>query len=97
MEAVFASDTHVMNQVAKCESGWRQFNKEGSVLRGKVNNKDVGYFQINETYHLDTSIRLGYDIYTLIGNILYAKYLLDTYGLKPWKASESCWNPSSSP
>jgi hypothetical protein len=77
--------------VARCESQYRQFDENGNVLRGKVNSKDVGAFQINEKYHLETSQKLGIDIYTLEGNIAYARYLYETQGSKPWSASSPCW------
>lgn len=83
-------------RILACESGRgigkpQQFNKDGTVLRGKINHSDVGAAQINEYYHLAESKRLGYDIYTLEGNIAYAKYLYDTQGSQPWSESESCW------
>lgn len=81
-----------MMEVARCESHWQQFNSEGEVLKGRVNSKDVGIFQINERYHLDKSIELGLDIYTVEGNIKYAAYLYKTQGLQPWSASRPCWS-----
>lgn len=80
-----------MREIARCESSMRQFNKDGTVLRGHVNPKDVGMFQINEYYHLKDSQRLGYNIYTLEGNIGYAKHLVETQGYRPWSASQACW------
>jgi len=47
--------------------------------------------QINEKYHKTTARELGYDLYTLEGNLLYGKYLYDTQGSNPWKASSRCW------
>ncbi len=82
---------HPLLKVAKCESGFRQFNKDGSVLRGRQNSLDVGAFQINENYHLKASKSLGYDIHTLEGNIDYAEHLYKTQGLKPWNWSKHCW------
>lgn len=79
-----------MREIARCESGMRQFNPDGSVLRGVVNSKDVGMFQINEFYHLADAKRLGYNIYTLEGNIGYAKHLVRTQGYRPWVHSNSC-------
>ncbi len=85
-------DTPVLYHVAKCESSWRHYDKEGNVLRGHVDNNDVGVMQINERYHLKNSQELGYDIYTLEGNIGYAKYLYEKKGLQPWSASQACWS-----
>jgi hypothetical protein len=76
--------------IARCESGGRQYNTDGTVLRGVVNSKDVGEFQINEKYHLVDSIRLGYDIYTQEGNRAYAEHLYRNQGVQPWKASAPC-------
>ena len=88
----YFSDTPIMIDIAKCESEFVQFEQDGSVKRGHMNNLDVGVMQINEKYHLDVSKKLGLDIYTTEGNLAYAKYLYKTQGTKPWKYSASCWN-----
>lgn len=88
----------ILEKVAACESGngivgsARQFNKDGSVLRGRVVPDDIGYMQINAYWHLEAAIRLGYDIYTLEGNRAYGLYLYNTQGLQPWSASKYCWS-----
>jgi len=81
----------IMLDVAKCESGFRQFDKNGNVLRGRENNNDIGLFQINTTYHLEQSQKMGIDIFTLKGNIQYAKYLYVSSGTTPWNWSKHCW------
>lgn len=81
-----------MVAIARCESTYRQFDEDGNVLRGKQNSKDVGVMQINEYWHLVDSKKLGYDIYTLDGNLGYAKYLYAHQGLDPWKYSKDCWS-----
>jgi hypothetical protein len=78
-------------KIAKCESGLRQFDSNGRVLRGVVNHKDVGIFQVNEFYHLEESRRLGFDIYSVGGNIQYATWLLKSQGTEPWSWSKKCW------
>lgn len=94
LDEVFGQDS-IMNEVARCESQKRQFNENGELLRGTVNHQDVGVFQINEHYHLAEAQKLGIDIHTVHGNILYAKYLYDRNGLGDWKASKFCWNGDS--
>jgi hypothetical protein len=84
-------DSPILKEIAKCESTYRHFGKDGSVIRGKVNAYDVGLMQINETYHLEKSKKLGFDIYTLEGNIAYAKWLYEKEGVQPWKSSSKCW------
>ncbi len=82
----------VMSMIAKCESvGYRQYDESGNVLRGKINPDDIGVFQINTYYHLESSKKMGLDIFTLQGNIAYAKYLYDTQGTRPWNWSKGCW------
>ena len=89
-------DTPILKRIAVCESQIRQFDETtGTVLRGYVNSQDVGVMQINEKYHLETSKKLGLDIYTLEGNIDYAKYLYGTQGVKPWVHSSPCWDKSN--
>ncbi|HYC83024.1 MAG TPA: hypothetical protein VEB60_00540 [Candidatus Paceibacterota bacterium] len=89
-------DPKVPLSIAFCESTHRQFHDDGSVVRGKENSKDVGVFQINEKYHLEDSKKLGYDIYTMEGNIDYAMHLLESQGKKPWVWSKPCWDPKIS-
>jgi hypothetical protein len=88
----YFSDTPVLADVAYCESRFTHFNTDGSVLRGRVNRADVGVMQINEKYHAATAVKLGIDLYTLEGNMAYARYLYDTQGTRPWVHSSPCWN-----
>lgn len=87
----YFADEPVMIDIAQCESHFRQFNTDGDVYRGVQNNQDVGVMQINEHYHLDTSKKLNLDIYTLAGNMAYARYLYEKEGTAPWASSEPCW------
>lgn len=91
--ASYFPDAPVMMDVAYCESTFRHFKPNGEVLRGHENGADVGVMQINEKYHLDTANRLGINIYSLEGNLEYARYLYDTQGTQPWFHSEKCWGP----
>lgn len=91
----FASDKPLMIEIAYCESQFRQYNKDGSVLRGRVNNLDVGLFQINEYYHLERSKKLGYDIYSPEGNMAYARVLFNEEGPTPWSSSSPCWSKTN--
>lgn len=94
VEEYFA-DAPIMVAIAQCESHFRQFNKDGDVYRGKQNTKDVGVMQINEYYHLDTTEKLGYDIYSIEGNMAYARYLYEREGTVPWASSQPCWGKSN--
>ncbi len=87
-------DTPVMAEIARCESQFRQFNKDGTVLRGMAVKKDVGLFQINEGYHAAAAKALGLNIYSVDGNMAYAKVIFEKSGTQPWKASKPCWGKS---
>jgi hypothetical protein len=87
-------DAPILIEVARCESEFRQFDKNGKVIRGRVVSDDIGVMQINEFYHGETAKNMGMDIYTTEGNVAYAKYLYEKYGLNPWSASKPCWNKS---
>ncbi len=88
----YFTNTPILSKVAFCESKYNQFDANGNTLRGVKNRLDVGIMQINEYFHLENSKKLGHDIYTLEGNLAYAKHLYETQGLKPWYSSSKCWN-----
>lgn len=87
----YFADTPVLAEIAFCESTYRQLDVDGSVLRGDVNPKDIGIMQINERYHGTKAKEMGFDIYTLEGNLAYARHLYQTEGVKPWLSSSKCW------
>ncbi len=88
----YFADVPAMARVSWCESRWRQWETDGSVLRGRLTPADVGAFQINEGYHLATAQSMGINVHTLRGNMEYARHLYVTQGLQPWSASKYCWN-----
>jgi len=87
----YFADTPILARIAGCESQFRQFDKDGQVLRGEVVHQDVGVMQINETYQGALASALGYNIYTLQGNAAYGKWLYDHEGAQPWSSSSGCW------
>jgi len=90
----YANDP-ILVDIARCESTFRQFDQTGNIIRGKVNSGDVGVMQINERYHAEDSAKLGYNIYTIEGNVAFGKYLYDKYGSQPWSSSSKCWSSSN--
>ena len=81
----------ILIDIAKCESGNRQFNDDGSVLHGKINSQDIGKYQINLYYWGEKALELGYDLYSLKGNTDMALWIYKNYGTSPWNLSISCW------
>jgi hypothetical protein len=92
----YFSDIPIMSKIASCESHYRQFDNNGNTLRGVVNGADVGVMQINEKYHAATALKLGYDLYSLEGNMAYARYLYSKQGVRPWVHSSKCWDTANS-
>lgn len=90
----YFSDIPVMIQVARCESTFRHTLEDGSVLRGKVDNRDLGVMQINTFYHGVTATALGLDLENLEDNMAYARALYERQGTQPWNASSACWSRS---
>ncbi len=86
------ADTPILVDIARCESEFRQYNKDGTVLRGRAVRDDVGVMQINEHYHAAMAKKLGIDIYSIDGNIEYAKHIYQESGTAPWSASKPCWS-----
>ena len=87
----YFADTPILAEIAGCESRFRHYDKNGDVIRGELTPKDVGVMQINEYYHGKTVDILGYNIYTLEGNMAYAKWLYEQEGTTPWNSSKYCW------
>jgi len=79
------ADAPAMIAIAKCESGFRQFDANGNVLRGGTGGGYIGVFQIGESLHAQPAADQGMDIYTLEGNLAYAQVLYDQSGTRPWK------------
>ncbi|MCF7865066.1 MAG: hypothetical protein K9M11_00985 [Candidatus Pacebacteria bacterium] len=90
----YFADIPLMAEVSKCESRFRQFENDGSVFRGKINDRDVGAMQINEFYHAERAKKLGYNLHTLKGNMDYARLLYKEQGAQPWVSSSPCWKKS---
>lgn len=90
----YFADTPILIEVARCESGFNQLDANGNVLRGRITKNDMGVMQINRGYHGERAEELGYDIETLEGNMAFARYLYNKYGIQPWSASAKCWKKS---
>lgn len=88
----YFANTPLLAEIAKCESTFRQFDSKGNVIKGKVNSGDIGVMQINKYYHEEDAVKLGFDIYTIDGNLGYAKWLYGKYGSDPWVHSSKCWS-----
>ncbi len=82
----------VMYDIAKCESRFRQYDSNGNALDGGSGGM-IGIFQIAASIHAAYAKSLGMDIYTVDGNMAYAKKLYTEEGTGPWLDSFPCWHP----
>jgi hypothetical protein len=90
----YFADEPLLAEIASCESQFRQFGKDGQVLRNP-NSSAVGVFQIMSSLHSSLADeKLGLDINTLQGNVAYARFLYEREGTRPWNASKACWSKS---
>lgn len=87
----YFKDIPIMIRIAQCESTFRHLDRKGEVHRGRVNKADVGVMQINEYYHLDEASKKDINIYTIEGNMAYARDLYERQGTRPWASSKPCW------
>jgi len=84
-------DIPVMIEIARCESEFIQFHKNGRALHGGTGTM-IGLFQISEILHRKTAEKFDWEIDTPEGNMAYARYLYEKNGTAPWLASKHCWN-----
>jgi len=91
-EGLAYKDYSKLKRIGYCESGWRQYNTDGSVLAGRVHPPDSGIFQINSAVWQEAANLIGYDLKTPEGNIDFALWLYKEQGTAPWLWSKSCWS-----
>ncbi|MEK7102984.1 MAG: peptidoglycan-binding protein [Patescibacteria group bacterium] len=82
IQELFA-DAPQMISIAQCESGFRQYTAKGTTFTGS-GGQYVGVFQISKG-HTSNAKKMGFDIYTLEGNLGFAKYLYNKQGVQPWR------------
>ncbi len=80
------SDMPAMIEIAQCESGFRQFAPDGSVLHGGIGKGYIGIFQVDESMHGPKAQSMAFDINTVDGNIAYARYMFFATGTNPWRS-----------
>lgn len=87
--------------IINCESEFKHFNEDGSVLRNREGSNAIGVAQIMSSVHPDPQVLKRYnrrhdthfspedfDITSLIGNIRYALVLYEVRGVRDWECSK---------
>lgn len=70
----------------ECESSFRHYNKDGSLLKSPTN--DYGWLQLN-IVHKEIADRMGFDFYTMTPaqSVEIAKEVYKKQGLHAWVCS----------
>jgi hypothetical protein len=87
---IYFADAPLMIDIARCESRFRQFDKNGDILKNPTSSA-IGIFQIMSSLHKASGAKMDMDINSVEGNLEYARYLYETEGTKPWASSKGCW------
>lgn len=80
----------LLKSIVQCESSWRQFYKDGSVV---VSSGNIGLAQINKLAHEKTYRTMNLNPEDPYDNLKFMLFLYQRDGVKPWKAwSGHCWD-----
>ncbi len=80
-------DVPKMAKIAYCESGYKQFDSEGNVLKSKTN--DYGLFQINSDTWDKKAKEIGLDYKnSSTDNIKMARYIYERQGIGAWTCAK---------
>ena len=89
----YGQDPELVLAIIKCEG--EQYRTLGNNTnydkQDRAWSTDIGLFQINDYYHAKTAEKMGIDIHTDRGNIVYAMWLMQKNGTRDWSASKQCW------
>jgi hypothetical protein len=83
---VLADYPPLVEAIGDCESHFRQYEKNGTLLKSPTG--DVGVAQINEKVWGKKAKELGLDIYTTLGNLFMARHVAEVQGLDAWVCVE---------
>ena len=87
----YFADAPVLVAIAECESHFRHYKPDGTLLTNKQGSSATGVMQIMYSVHAAAAENLGLSIRDFYGNLAYARHLYDTEGTRPWEASRHCW------
>jgi len=85
----FPDNWEIMERIAYCESGFRQYDKNGKTIESPT--KDYGLLQINRKVWGKKAIELGLDVHSTEDNIKMARHIYDVQGIEAWDMSRHCW------
>ena len=103
-EFLAANDAERLLSIIECESNFKHFSPDGSVLQNRAGSSAIGVAQILSSMHPDPKLIKRYnrkmntnlkiedlDITTLKGNLGYALILYELRGVRDWECSKLGW------
>ena len=82
----------ILEKISFCESSGKHFDGNGEVLRGEIDPRDTGKFQISSFYFGDAAEAIELDLEDPEDNEKMALWIFNNYGSVPWVKSFDCWN-----
>ena len=75
--------------IIRCESGFRQYASDGSVI---ISEGNIGLFQVNKLAHEKTYTKMGLDMSDPYDNLTFGFFLYERDGISAWYTwSGHCW------
>lgn len=100
-ELFLANDAPEMIDIIRCESHFRHYNDDGSILENQAGSSAIGVAQILASKHPDPKVLKVYnirndmdltihdfDLTTVEGNLAYALVLYEVRGTQDWECSK---------
>lgn len=87
-----AQDRAKLNSFAKCESGYTQFNTNGTPYLSEYGTPDCGVFQLNKVHWDGKTPATSLVCTSLEENVKAAVALYRKEGSRPWNPSRTCWD-----
>lgn len=87
----YYKDVPVLAEIARCESRFRHYNKNGEVLMNEQGSSATGVMQIMASVHEAEAEKHGWELTDFKGNMAYGRMLYEQRGTQPWEASAYCW------
>jgi hypothetical protein len=88
----FPDDYWTMKAVANCEStGLVHRLSDGSLIPNLEGSTARGVFQVLMSVHAEAMENMGLNPNDDRDYMTYVRHLYDEFGLRPWKASQHCW------
>ena len=91
----YFKDLPIMVHIAQCESNLKHTLSDGNVLRGRIDDDDIGVMQINQRYHKESADKMDLDLNDIYDNMTFARVLYNESGTRPWNPSAPCWQKTS--